>query len=243
MKEETKEEATSKAYKITSLVALVYFIKTIAKIYIGYVIVNSPVVAGEGFHSGADFFIALVVLFSIWIGGRPPSIRFPNAPRYLQGSVQFGVLFLLTYLAFDVFLKCFTGILRLDWFSSVRNSMASHGYFLPSVPPLIVDEKFFWLVFGVMAISAVTSFILGLYQIAIGRRAKQDAVVADGYETISDGYAESIASIGILGEYKLGMPWIEYPLGFIVMIIILYIAKKIGAMGIRKLLGIEEKPQ
>ncbi len=212
-------------YRFMSVVLVMYMIKASLNIWVGW-LVNSPVIAGDGYHSASDFFVSLTVIFSVWLASRPESPEFPWGLCKVQNIMQVIISLSLFAMGFDVLHKSVMGIMGTNTQSA-----------------LIIAPRYFLIVTGTMAISAAASFFIGQIQVKIGRENKQDAVVDDGTETINDGYIELIALSGILAEYGLGAAWVEYPLGLLMSLKVLHVACEIGWGGLKDLLQAGVDPE
>ncbi|MFA5987635.1 MAG: cation transporter [Candidatus Paceibacterota bacterium] len=199
-------------YVFTALVLIQYLVKVYLKFDIGHNVVFSPVVEGDSYHNMSDVFECCMVFLALWFSKRPRDEEYPFGRKKAESLFQLTVGVALFCVACKTCFKVVVESLNCELLWGVKAWVEGFAT-LPKYEHLVVDPKFFWLVFGTMAISALSSFVMSTFQIKIGRAMRHPVMVADGKETFSDGCVESIASIGILCEHLFGMPWLEYPLG------------------------------
>lgn len=214
------------------LVVLMYVVKAIVKITLGQSI-NSPMIAGDGYHNVADILEALAVLAVIFVARRPANDEYPFGKKNIEffTSLVIGLVLLLLSVQFAV--KSLVGLLSyapgLD--ETLRSFLP-----LPTHEPLVMSAEAFPWVVAVTAGSVILSLIVSRYQIAVGKKSGHASLVADGEETASDGRIEMIALAGVLGEYFLHIPWLEYPLGLLVAFAIAHTGWDLFQKGYRVLL-------
>ncbi len=194
------------------LVVLMYIVKAIIKISVGGQI-NSPMIAGDGYHNLADIIEALAVLAVIYVARRPATNNYPFGRKNVEFFTSLAIGLVLLFLAADFALKSLVGL--LSYAPSLDQALRAFLP-LPEHHALVMDDGTFVWVLCITAGSAILSVIVSRYQIAVGKATGHASLVADGEETASDGRIEILALIGVLGEYCLHAPWLEYPLGLVV---------------------------
>lgn len=216
------------------LVMAMYVVKAIVKITIGGSI-NSPMIAGDGFHNIADIFEAGAVMLVIWFGRLPGGKDYHFGRKNVEFFASLAIGAALLALCVSFTLKSAAGLLALvpaaD--TAVRSVV---GFLLPAHEPLIMSGSNFWWVVGITAGSALASLFVSRYQIIAGKRGGHASLVADGEETLSDGRIEVVALVGVLGEYAFHAPWLEYLLGLYVAYLIAKTGLELFMRGFRVLL-------
>jgi len=197
-------------------VSVMYILKAALKISIGTRI-HSPMIAGDGYHNLADLLEAGAVIAVIMVSKRPSTEQYPFGRKNIEFFTSLAIGLGLLVMSFQFALKSLVGLLHmvptLDQF--LRSFLP-----LPGHEQLVMDNGTFPWALGVTAGSVVLSFVIGRYQIAIGKASGHASLVADGEETVSDGTIESVTVAGVLGEHLLHLPWLEYPLGLLVAVLI-----------------------
>lgn len=202
------------------IVLVMYVVKVVAKIGVGEH-VNSPMIAGDGYHNVADIFEALLVLGTIYFARLPPDGKYPFGRRGIESGLSCIIGLVLCLLAFKFAAEAVLGLLA--WIPSLTETVASINPFKRE--PLLMGPQYFWWVVGVTGGSAVLSFFVSRYQIRIGKSAGHESLVADGEETKSDALIEATVLSGILAEYLFGQPNFEY-------LFTGFVAWKMGGTGI-----------
>lgn len=198
------------------LVVLMYGVKATVKITIGQEI-NSPMIAGDGFHNVADILEALAVLAVIFVARRPANADYPFGRKNIEFFTSLAIGVVLLFLSLQFAIKSLVGLLS---YAPALDTMLRGFLPLPAHEPLVMNDGIFNWVVAVTAGSAILSLVVSRYQIAVGKKSGHASLVADGEETASDGRIELLALAGVLGEYLLHSPWLEYPLGLLVAVLI-----------------------
>lgn len=201
---------------VMGIVAVMYVVKAILKISIGRMI-NSPMIAGDGFHNIADLFEAAAVITVILVARRPSCEDYPFGRKNVEFFASLAIGASLLYMSFRFAIDSLVGLLALkpeldQW---VRGLVT-----LPAYEPLVMNIATLPMVLAVTAGSVVLSLVVSRYQIAIGKLSGHASLVADGEETASDGRIEAVTLLGVVAEYLFHCPWLEYPLGLLVAVLI-----------------------
>ncbi len=196
-------------YTVTGFVIIMYLIKVSVKLAVGHY-ANSPVIAGDGYHNVADIFEALGLVLMLVLSRRPPNNKFRFGLKRIESIGAVFISLGLLYMAFQTAVNASDGVARWGAYFLVGKL---EGFMSD---PLKMGPQYFWWVTGIMAGSAVLSFLVCHYEISVGKRTGHDGLVADGVETKSDGMIETTALVGILCEYFFKAAWIEYPLALVI---------------------------
>lgn len=165
-----KLERAKEGIRGTWVSIIINIILSILKIGVGY-IGRSRALIADGFHSISDVVGSVVILFSVHFGSVPEDEDHPYGHEKIEGIAAniVGVILVLT--AFE--------LVR----DSLINLFSAKEFTTPS-----------WITIGAAAISIVVKYWLYLYKIKIGRRTKNDAVIADAREHRSD----AVSSVGVM---------------------------------------------
>lgn len=227
-----KRSVVFSPYFVMAVVLLMYIVKVTAKISIG-TYVNSPVITGDGYHNVADIFEAFLVIAVIFYATRPQSDDYPFGRKNVENIFSLAVGTALCITAFQLAIRCALHLIRyVPSLDAWMHSWVS----IPEQHALLMGPQYFWYVFCVTGGSAFLSFLIGRYQIYVGRKTSSGSLVADGSETLSDGRIEFAAFVGVVGEYYYASPFIEYPLGLFVAFLVFRTGREIAAKGWNALL-------
>ena len=220
-------------YTAMGLVIVVYILKITAKLGAGMMI-NSPVLIGDGFHNLSDIMEASLVLIGIFIASLPRSQSYPYGRKNVESIFILTIGVALFALCANIFIRSIIGILAImpEIDGAIRNVLP----FLPEHKALIFKREYGPLIAGIMGLSCLASFFVSRYQIKVGKFNGNPSLEADGEETRSDCNIEAAAFIGISSEYLFQAAWIEYILGLIVGVLILRTAIELFQKGWRALL-------
>lgn len=210
------KSALTNPFVVMWLVVSMYLVKAICKIGLGSQI-NSPMIAGDGFHNLADILEALAVIAVIWVAKRPVTNDYPFGRKNIEFFTSLAIGGSLLILAVQFAVKSMVGLLAI-W------PNVDHGVRailpLPEHVPLVMNATTLPWVLAITIGSVMASFLVSRYQITIGRKCGHASMIADGEETASDGRIELITLAGVVGEYVFSAPWLEYPLGLLIAIAI-----------------------
>lgn len=196
-------------YVVMGVVLAMYAVKVTVKLSVGHA-VHSPVITGDGYHNASDILEALLVLLTIAIARLPGNSDYPFGRRNIESVAELGIGILLTAAA--TWIACTSAIALIrEFLPGTYTSLRSTIPISAPQPLRMGSAQFPWVV-GVTGGSAVCSFLVSQYEIAVGRATGHGSMVADGEETRGDGCIELAVCAGIIGEYAFGAPWLEYPL-------------------------------
>lgn len=197
-------------------VLLMYVVKAIVKIHVGTSI-NSPMIAGDGFHNVADILEALAVIAVIFVSRLPSSGEYPFGRKNIEFFASLAIGIALLVLSVQFAAQSVAGI--FSYFPEA-DSMVRSFVPLPKHEALIMAPGTFGIVLSVTLGSVILSILVSRYQIAIGKSSGHASLVADGEETASDSRIEFVTLGAILAEYAFHAPFVEYPLGLLVAVMI-----------------------
>lgn len=217
---------------VMGLVLVMYVIKAAVKISVGTSI-NSPMIAGDGFHNVADILEALAVIAVIFVSKLPSSGEYPFGRKNIEFFASLAIGGALLVLSVQFAAQSLAGILSYvpDVDQMVRAFLP-----LPKHEALVMAPGTFGVVLAVTLGSVILSIIVSRYQIAIGKSSGHASLVADGEETQSDSRIEFVTLFAILAEYAFHAPFLEYPLGFLVAVLIARTGWELFGRGWRVLL-------
>lgn len=217
---------------VMGLVLVMYVIKAAVKISVGTSI-NSPMIAGDGFHNVADILEALAVIAVIFVSKLPSSGEYPFGRKNIEFFASLAIGGALLVLSVQFAAQSLAGILSYvpDVDQLVRTLVP-----LPKHEALVMAPGTFGVVLAVTLGSVILSIIVSRYQIAIGKSSGHASLVADGEETQSDSRIEFVTLFAILAEYAFHAPFLEYPLGLLVAVLIARTGWELFGRGWRVLL-------
>jgi cation diffusion facilitator family transporter len=214
------------------MVVGMYGFKAVLKIGLGQHI-NSPMIAGDGFHNLADILEALAVLLVIWISKRPTSDEYPFGKKNVEFFTSLAIGSALLVMSCNFALQSLSGLLAI--FPTADQAVRSIVP-LPVHHALVMGDDTFGYVVALTLGSVILSFLVSRHQIKVGKKSGHASLIADGEETASDGRIELITLVGVLGEYFFHAPWLEYPLGLLVAAVIAHTGWELFMGGFRVLL-------
>lgn len=218
---------------VTGVVAVMWLLKAIAKITVGLWI-NSPMVAGDGFHNIADVLEVVAVGVVLFIAARQATRRYPYGRKNMEWFTQLGIGVMLFAAAGKFIVDCGVGLLSYapGWDHAVRSVLT----FLPEHEAVAIDGHTFPWVLAVTGVSFLLSQVLSRYQIIVGKRTGHASLIANGEEAASDGWIEAVTVFGVIAEFVTGWGFLEYILGLVVAAMIMRTARELFVTGWRVLL-------
>jgi cation diffusion facilitator family transporter len=207
-------------YVVMSLVLLMYIIKVVCKLAVGYTI-NSGMLIGDGWHNVADIFEAIVVMVTIRFSRQEHSGKYPLGPKNIESFFSVVIGGGLIAMA-----------LKIGATSAWTLATLAAG---KEVAEVIVDSGTAPWAMAVTLGSSVLSLLMSRYEIHVGKISGHQIIVADGEETKSDGRIELATFIGILG-LAFGVSWIEYPFAIVVAVLMIQTGYEIFDRGMGALL-------
>lgn len=221
-------------YVVMGIVLAMYAVKVCTKLWIGYSI-NSPMIIGDGWHNVSDIFEAGLVILMVWIGRRPRSGEYPLGRKNAESLVETVIGAALILISLKLSAEAVLGL--LSWIPALSVSIDAINPFHREA--LIIGESgscLFWLALAVTGGSGLVSLVVGWYQVSSGKRSGHEALVADGKETWSDSCIEFVTCAGVLSEYFLHQPRLEYLFTLAVAVKLALTGKELFLKGFRALL-------
>lgn len=203
-------------FVVMALVIAMYSIKAVVKVSLGTAI-NSPVIAGDGWHNLADILEALAVIAVIWVARLPSSKSYPFGRKNIEFFSGFAIGLALIFMGCRFALQSVVGLVAL---SPGLDAGLRQFIWLPAHEALVMTPALMPVVLAVTGLSVLASLAVSRYQVAVGKSSGHASLIADGEETASDGRIELVAFIGISCEYLFNIPWLEYPLGLVVAFLV-----------------------
>lgn len=125
-----EEKRSYLPYFVMAVTAVMYVIKWLTKTTVGDW-VGSPALAADGYHNLADLIeVGLVVVFGVYVGGRPRSEKYPMGMKRIESVLVLGIGLALLLLVFETVTVSVSGLISL-WpalDSSVRPHMPAWLY-------------------------------------------------------------------------------------------------------------------
>lgn len=166
----------------------------LAKVAYG-LITRSLSMTADGFHSMSDGFSNVIGLIGVWIAGQPADKDHPYGHKKFETYTTVGIAALLLFVSYEVS----AGIIN-----RIRH---------PSVPAVT------GISFAVMLVTLAVNIGVYVYEVRQGRKLGSDFLVSDAYHTRSD-ILVSLSVLGGLFGMKLGLPWLDWVLGIVLVVLI-----------------------
>ncbi len=172
---------------VMRLLLKMYCFKVVAKV--GFGLLAGYVAAwADGLHNTSDIVTAVLLIYALTLSLRPPNDRYPNGFDIIETISVLVQGAMLSVVTVDVLISSCEGV--YGWFVETTSQSFS--------APLYVGVAVLYCV------SALLSFVVGMVQQQVGERYGRPGVVADGAETISDGYVELGVLAGALSVLLFG---------------------------------------
>lgn len=206
-------------YVCMILVIVMYAIKITLKLYAGFS-TNSVSISSDAIHNIADIIEAGFLIFVIYISRKPESREYPLGKTSVEsiGSFLIGIVILIVGAGF-----LFKSVLGLIVSFDITPQLSSLLQHIVSIPPRIDLGENPMIIFAVIVISIVISWLIAWYEITTGRKKNHPSLIADGRETLMDSFIEIAILIGLIGSF-FGMFYLDYVAGVVVSLFMLYTA-------------------
>lgn len=230
---------------VMSALIMMYVFKVILKGGVGGLLAGSLIMGADGIHNTSDIFEAGLVMLVVSLA-RGAGGEYPFGRRNLESLFVLAIGILLASIGISIFCTSGIGIAKTFFPNSIPATI------LAAVPSFLTPEVrtdaailngWYPVLASIVLVSIGLSFAASKIQIAVGKKQGNSSIVADGEETRSDGIIESVALIGISGEYFFQAPWIEYPVGLAAGILIISVAYELGKKGYSVLMQKSLGPQ
>lgn len=179
-----------KGQSIALKIVAVVFSFAAAKGIVGF-FSGSVVLLADAIHSAADAFSTILVWLGLKISQRKPNEQFPYGYYKAENLSTLLVSLLIFYAGFEII-----------WESIFK---LSHTYTL-KIPAIAV---------GVALLDAIIMFLVGSYEVRIGRKIKAQSLIADGSESKMHLLSSSVVLLGLAASW-IHIPYIEGIAGIII---------------------------
>ena len=185
---ETK--SLQKGQKVALKIVGVVFSFALAKGIVGF-ISGSVVLLADAIHSAADAFSTILVWLGLKISQRKPNQQFPYGYYKAENLSTLLVALLIFYAGFEI----------------IRESIfkLTHSYDL-KIPLIAITVAF---------LDATIMFLVGSYEVRVGKRIKAQSLIADGSESKMHILSSSVVLLGLVASW-LHFPYIEGIAGIII---------------------------
>jgi len=221
-------------YGAMTIVVMMYVMKVATKLGFGHA-VNSPMIIGDGWHNVSDIFEATLVMFMVWVSRLPRSEKYPFGRKNVESIVTFAIGAALCVLAAKLAFEAAFGL--AGWVPAFRETVERITPFHRE--PLRIEgvgTAWFWLALAVTGGNGLLSLAVSAYQVRVGKREGHEALVSDGIETKSDAYIEFVTAAGVLSEYLLHQPRLEFAFTLAVAVKLAWTGRELVLTGYRALL-------
>jgi cation diffusion facilitator family transporter len=186
MEENFLKQGRGVALKIFFVVA--FF--SLAKGVVGF-LSGSVVLLADAVHSAADAFSTVLVWIGLKISQRKPSQKFPYGYYKAENLTTLLVAGLIFYAGFELIQE---SILKIT---------------------TIYDLRIPWIAVSVAFLDAVVMFLVGTYEVKIGRKINAQSLIADGSESRMHLFSSSVVLFGLLASW-FNIPYVEGIAGIII---------------------------
>ena len=184
------ENIFQKGENITIKAALTVVGFAVAKSIVGF-LSGSIVLVADGIHSAADSFSTFLVWLGLKIAKKKPTEKFQYGYYKAENLSTFLVSGLIFYAGFE--------IVR----SSVHKLFTSYQLHIPLIA------------ISVAILDAIVMFLVGTYEVKVGREIHAQSLIADGSESRMHLFSSSVVLLGLLSSY-FKIPYIEGIAGIII---------------------------
>ena len=181
--------------RVARKVSSIIFLFAITKAIVGF-ISGSVALLSDALHSITDAIESLFVWFGFKISQRKPTEKFPYGFYKAENLTAFFISFLIIWAGFEIFKESFE---RIFIFQPLK--MASIAVI-------------------VAVLDALSLFLLGRYEIKIGKKINSQSLTTQGKEIRLHIISSSIVVIGILSSY-FGISRVEGIVGILLSLLVL----------------------
>ena len=188
----------------------------VAKGVVGF-ISGSVVLLADAVHSTADAFSTLLVWFGLKISRRKPNQQFPYGYYKAENLSTLVIAVLIFYAGFEIIQASITKLTS----SATLNI------------PLVA--------MGVAFLDATVMFLIGSYEVKIGKKIHAQSLIADGSESKMHLLSSSIVLGGLLGSW-FHIPYIEGIAGIIISFFIFSVGITSAKDSVLSLMDVSPNP-
>lgn len=157
---------------------------------------GSIVLIADAVHSAADSLSTFLAWFGLKISQRKPTERFPYGFYKAETIVSLFISLLILFVGFDILKE------------SIQKLFLSYQLNFPL------------LSIGVAFLDAFVMFVLGTYELKVGKEINSQSLIADGTESRMHLLSSSIVIGGLISKI-LNIPYIEALMGMIISLFVL----------------------
>jgi len=165
---------------------------------------GSIVLLADAVHSATDSFSTFLAWFGLRISQRKATERFPYGFYKAETIISLFISLLILFVGFDILKE------------SIRKIFLTYQLNFP------------YLSIGVALLDALVMFVLGTYELKVGREINSQSLIADGLESRMHLLSSSIVIGGLISKI-LNIPYIEALMGMIISFFVL----KIGVFSLK----------
>ena len=191
------EDVFKQGQKAAIIAVLVTVFFALAKAVVGF-ISGSVVLMADAIHSGADSFSTFTAWFGLRIARKKPSGKFPYG----------------FYKAENISALLISVIILFAGYSIARESFSKISMEYELSIPIIAAS--------VAVLDAVVMFIVGTYEMGIGKRINSQSLTADGKESRMHLFSSSLVLVGLISNF-LGIHYLEGIMGIFISLFIFQI--------------------
>jgi cation diffusion facilitator family transporter len=177
---------------IKAALATVFF--AIAKAVVG-IISGSVVLLADAVHSAADSFSTFAAWFGLKIAQKKPSDKFPYGFYKAENITAFLISLLILFAGYNIVKESYQKI-----FTEYELGV-----------PLIA--------ISVAILDAIVMFIVGTYEMKVGKKINSQSLVADGRESRLHIFSSSIVLVGLVSKI-IGISYLEGIMGIVLSLFI-----------------------
>ena len=189
------------------------FIKAIAGFFSGRVVLMA-----DAIHSGADSISTFIALIGLTISKRKPSKKFPYGFYKAENIAAFFVSVLIFIAGFE--------ILR----GSYSKLFMSYQLHIPVVA------------MAVAIFDALTMFLVGSYELKVGKTINSQSLMADGKESRMHLFSSSIVLVGLVSAF-FKVPYLEGIMGILISLFIFQVGVESMRDSLLSLMDVSPNPK
>lgn len=203
--------------KTTIIATLITIIFALAKAIVGF-ISGSVVLLGDAVHSFADSFSSFAAWFGLKIAKKEPTEKFPYGFYKAESVVAFLISLLILFAGYTIIKE------------SISKLFVEYQL---SIPLVAITVAF---------LDAIVMFLIGSYEIKVGKKINSQSLIADGKESRMHLLSSSIVLVGII-SVLFGIPYLEGGMGILISLFIFYAGFKSAKDSIFSLMDVSPNPE
>ena len=183
-----------KGQKATVIAGLATILFACLKAVVG-LISGSLVLTADALHSAADSFSTFLAWFGLKIAQKKPTQKFPYGFYKAESITSFLISGLILFAGYEI----------------IKGSIVkmTTSYIL-KIPLVAISTSL---------LDALVMFIIGTYELGVGRKINSRSLMADGTESRTHIFSSSIVLVGLVASW-LKIPYLEGLMGLIISIFI-----------------------